>query len=201
MENALSKEIGSWEKLALDAKKYPRLVETAKKLAKQQELGHLKIPVKQVRIKAANIAASRQCPVPENRPVVKARVMVTKETNTTRLWNMLHHMEHGLVTVPATGLNDLAFDKGWRIIHHGLEDFEIPRYTDRFDARQMDEAEFFLTYLEDIEMTEDSAEFFGDIIRPLYEAEQQDNLGAGPDSDEEEIDVEFFGEEQEEQEE
>ena len=104
------------------------------------------------------------------------------------LYNALYNSAtSSLVLLPATeGLPDLAFDKGWRIIHPNMEYFEMLKYTTRFNCELMTGSQFYLDYLADDELDEQDAEYLGSLLDPIW-----DSTPIPPDEDEEEFD-EFY---------
>jgi len=194
--NQLSADCGTWKQLAHEAKKYPLLVESAEWLAQYEAtpfLYHFCGPV----LPFLTRSPERECPVETTRHLVKPHLVEVEQTKVGHLWNLLHNADRSLIALPASeGLSDLAFDKGWRIIHPNIGTHELRRYEERFTIGRMDGATFYTEYLEDEEMTDDSAEFFNGVIVPLYEAESNHGI----DADEEEFDENFSSiEEPEEQ--
>lgn len=105
---------------------------------------------------------------------------------------------NSLVALPSTVvLNDIAFDKGWRILHQDISYSELQEWKEKFNLEVMDEVKFYLDYLVDEEMTEEDTAYI--------EACMQENFyeAIHADADEEEFDPEFssFPEEPEETEE
>ena len=87
------------------------------------------------------------------------------------------------------GLSDLAFEKGWRILQHDIEKPE--NWVNMLLVPILTEAEFFEQYLSDEVMPEDSAEFFGDVITPLYEETESTGPTRWTSVDDEVPDYEF----------
>lgn len=105
------------------------------------------------------------------------------------------HKDNTLVALPSTVvLNDLAFDKGWRVLHQDISYTELQDWKSKFNLEVMDEVQFYLDYIADEEMTEEDTAYI--------EACMQENFyeAVHADADEEEFDPEFssFSEEPEE---
>ena len=116
------------------------------------------------------------------------------------LYNALYNSTiSAMVILPATeSLSDIAFEKGWRIIHPNLEYFEMMRYINRFNCELYDGSRFYLDYLVDDELDDQDVEYLNSLVDPLW-----DSTPVLPDADEEEFDENFssFSEEEEEKEE
>ena len=91
-----------------------------------------------------------------------------------------------LVALPSTVvLNDIAFDKGWRVLHQDLSAPELQDWKEKFNLEVMDEVQFYLDYLKDEEMTEEDTLYIEALMHEnFYEA-------VHPDQDEEEFDETF----------
>lgn len=109
------------------------------------------------------------------------------------LYNALYNSNiSAMVLLPAVeSLSDIAFEKGWRIIHPNLEHFEMLRYVYRFNCEVQSGSQFYLDYLVDDELDDQDAEYLGSLLDPLW-----DSTAVQPDADEEEFD-EFFSLEEE----
>jgi len=97
---------------------------------------------------------------------------------------------NSLVSIPSTScLNDLAFDKGWRVLEQDISWTELQHWKDLFSNLEvMDDSQFYLDYLADVELTDDDV-FYINACQQDYFTENQ------ADSDEEEFD-EFFAEDE-----
>lgn len=116
------------------------------------------------------------------------------------LYNALYNSNISeMIILPATeSLSDLAFEKGWRIIHPNLDHFEMLTYIDRFNCELQSGSQFYLDYLVDDELDDQDAEYLASLLDPLW-----DSTPIPPDADEEEFDENFssFPEEEEAEEE
>ena len=96
---------------------------------------------------------------------------------------------NSLVALPSiSALSDLAFDKGWRVIHQDTDWIELQDWKSQFNLEVMDDVQFYLDYLADEELTDDDIAYINATCQDYFTENQAD-------SDEEEFDVEFFGEE------
>lgn len=89
-------------------------------------------------------------------------------------------------------LNDLAYDKGWRVLDQDVNYLRLQEYKDKFEMEVMEPAQFYMDYLVDEEMSEEDS---------LYiEACMQENFyeEVHADPDEEEFDESFSSEDTEE---
>jgi len=106
---------------------------------------------------------------------------------------ILHNADlNAMVALPSTDvLTDQAFDKGWRILNQDVSYLElIYNWMASFNMELMDAVKFHLDYIADEEMTDEDVTYINACLQDQF-FEGSTN---GPDSDDEEIDVEFYGE-------
>lgn len=90
-----------------------------------------------------------------------------------------------LVALPCVDtLNDLAFDKGWRIIESDINWNSLQQWKEEFNIEVMDALQFHLDYLVEDELTDDDISYINASIADFYTENHADK-------DEEEFD-EFF---------
>jgi len=95
---------------------------------------------------------------------------------------------NSLVALPSTDvLDDLAFLKGWRVLSQDISHSSLQDWKEKFNLEVMDAVKFHLDYVADEEMTDEDVEYINSLSQEFFSENQ-------PDSDEDEIDVEFFGE-------
>lgn len=86
---------------------------------------------------------------------------------------------NSLVALPSTEvLNDVAFDKGWRIIHQDVSFTSLQDWKDKFNLKVMEPAQFYLDYLVDEEMTEEDTLYIESLM-----SERCYDTPAQPDAD------------------
>lgn len=93
-----------------------------------------------------------------------------------------------IVALPSIAtLGELAFDKGWRVLHQDIPHTDLPSYHHQFGKyfRVLDELQFYLEYLVDEEMSEEDTAYIESCLQENFYEDVH------PDSDEEEIDHEF----------
>lgn len=102
---------------------------------------------------------------------------------------------NSLIALPSTDvLDDLAFLKGWRILTQDLTWVQLEEWKTKFNLEVMDAVKFHLDYVADEEMTDEDVDYINSLSQDFFTENQ-------PDADDDEIDVEFFGEEAQEEEE
>lgn len=94
---------------------------------------------------------------------------------------------NSIVALPSTAvLNDLAFEKGWRIIHQDVSFLKLQDWKEQFINMEVkDEIQFYLDHLVEEEMTEEDTLY----IESLMSERCYDPIQ--PDADEEEFDENF----------
>lgn len=92
---------------------------------------------------------------------------------------------NALIALPSTEvLNDIAFDKGWRVLQQDCSYTELQKWKENFNIEVMDSVRFYLDYLVEEEMTEEDTAYI--------EACMQENFYEEVHADgDEEIDHEF----------
>ena len=174
--NQLSADCGTYNQLRQQAHQYKRLVDTVDLI--EQEPFSLFSPWK--------ATPKRQCPVAEAPHILQHDIVETRFERSWQLYNLLQnkHSHIYVILKAEDGLSDLAFMRGWRIIHGGLYLHETIRYQAM--APILEYSIFTDIYLVDNVEPEDTT-LFNDVIIPYY----ADNENHQPDADEEDFD-EFF---------
>jgi hypothetical protein len=116
------------------------------------------------------------------------------------LYNALYNSNtSSLILLPVIeSVSDIAFEKGWRIIHPNLAYQDVEQYKERFGCEVYDGARFYLDHLVDDELDDQDVEYLNSLLDPLW-----DTAVVAADLDEEEFDENFssFPEEDETEEE
>lgn len=103
---------------------------------------------------------------------------------------------NSLVALPSTEvLNDIAFDKGWRVLDQDCSYPEMQDWKEKFNLEVMEPAQFYMDYLVDAEMSEEDTLYIEACLTENFYEEVH------ADEDEEEFDENFSSEDEEELEE
>lgn len=90
-----------------------------------------------------------------------------------------------MIALPSTEvLNDLAYDKGWRVLDQDVDYLRLQKYKDKFNLEVMEPAQFYLDHLAENEMTDEDTMYIEACLQEnFYEEVHADG--------DEEIDHEF----------
>lgn len=97
-----------------------------------------------------------------------------------------------MIALPSTEvLNDVAFDKGWRVLDQDVDYLRLQEYKEKFELEVMDNVQFYLDYLVDTDMTEEDTAYIEACMTENFYEEVH------ADEDEEEFDENFSEDEEE----